>query len=145
MMALPWSTSPGSGGDPGQDRMGDLVDELRRTRSPISGGETRVGQYTGTKALMLAVLEDAIRCVLGSRSVARAEAECWFYSPRDNWPFSFTVVCHTLGLDPNAVRGALRRMKEKGLSGRAVIRRSRPNVRRTARLRGHRQRDRAPK
>lgn len=133
------------GADFRQGGAGDVIEELRRSGSPIVARENRSGEYTGTKALMLAVLEDAIRCVLGARSAARTEAEGWFESSRTTWPFSFTVVCQTLGLDPDAVRAAVRRMKAKGLSARGAIRRSRPNVRRTGRLRSSDRPGRSPK
>jgi hypothetical protein len=132
------------GSDFGQESAGDVIEELRRSGSPFISSEKSSGEYTGTKALMLAVLEDAIRCYLGARSAARREAECWFESSRATWPFSFTVVCQTLGLAPDAVRAAVQRMKAKGLSARDAIRRSRPNVRRTGRLRDNRRRARSP-
>lgn len=128
----------GKGPDFGQESTGDVIEEFRRTGSSFIASEKSSGEYTGTKALMLAVLEDAIRCYLGARSAARSEAECWFESSRATWPFSFIVVCQTLGLAPDAVRAAVQRMRAKGLSARDAIPRSRPNVRRTGRLRGNR-------
>ena len=102
----------------------------------LAGGEARSAQYTGTKALMLAILEDGIRNYLSTVTRNRAEAEYWVTTSRQRSPFSFTVVCETLGLEPDAVRHALTRMREKQVSPRQAIRRSRPNVRRTSRLTG---------
>jgi hypothetical protein len=133
--AAVWMTSGSMGGDFNVAGAIDVIEDLRRSGVAVRGGEPRSGEYTGTRALMVAVLEDAIRCFLGTHGTAQAEAEHWFRSARRNWPFSFTVVCHTLGLDPEAVRAALQRMKRQGLSGRKAIGRSRPNVRRTGRLR----------
>jgi hypothetical protein len=133
--AAVWMTSAGMSGDFNAAGANDVIEELRRSGVAVRGGEPRSGEHTGTRALMVAVLEDAIRCFLGTQGTAQAEAELWFGSSRRNWPFSFTVVCHTLGLDPGAVRVALQRMKSQGLSGRKAIGRSRPNVRRTGRLR----------
>ena len=100
----------------------------------IGGGEARCAPYTGTKALMLAVLEDAIRAYLSPEPRARVEAEQWVLSRQRRSVFSFTVVCETLGFEPEAVAAALLRMRADGESAPRAIRRSRPNVRRTARL-----------
>jgi hypothetical protein len=75
----------------------------------IGGGESRSAPYTGTKALMLAVLEDAIRSYLSAELRARSEAEGWVSSRQRRSVFSFIVVCETLGLEPKAVRGTATR------------------------------------
>jgi hypothetical protein len=93
-----------------------------------SGGDSRSSQFTGTKALMLAVLEDAIRAYLGGSRLPAQEAEWWIGSPRRQSPFSFIVVCETLGLDPPAVHKALDQLKSQNLPRRSVPR-SRHNVR----------------
>ena len=102
----------------------------------LSGGESRSTEYTGTKALMLAVLEDGIRSYLSPVGRIRSEAEYWVTAKKQGSPFSFTVVCETLGLEAQAVREALERMRKKNLAPRHAIRRSRPNVRRDGRMRG---------
>ncbi len=96
---------------------------------PVTGGESRTGQLTGTKALMLAVLEDGIRSFLSSSKLLSSEAEFWIYSHRRQSPFSFSVVCEMLGLDADAVRKTLRRMKRENVSPRKAIPRARHNVR----------------
>jgi hypothetical protein len=102
--------------------------------SSLGGGEPRNAQYTGTKALMLAILEDGIRSYLSPVGRVRCEAEYWVTSTRQRSPFSFTVVCETLGLEPEAVRTALERLRAKKTHPRKVLGRSRPNVRRTGRI-----------
>jgi hypothetical protein len=87
---------------------------------------------------MLAILEDGIRSYLSPVGRIRTEAEYWVKSARSRSPFSFAVVCETLGLEPSAVRAALERMRVKNVSPRRAIARSRPNVRRTGRLMGRR-------
>jgi hypothetical protein len=99
----------------------------------IGGGESRSAPYTGTKALMLAVLEDAIRSYLGSETRARSEAEGWMLSRQRRSVFSFIVVCETLGLEPKAVRAALRRLRLQQVTPDHIPR-SRPNARRRTRL-----------
>ncbi|MBX3027425.1 hypothetical protein KF840_21210 [bacterium] len=113
--------------------VGDSDLDLLRITS-LGGGETRTTQYTGTKALMLAILEDGIRSYLSPVGRVRSEAEYWVRSARNRSPFSFHVVCETLGLEPGAVRLALERLRAKNVSPRRAIGRSRPNVRRTGRL-----------
>ncbi|MBI3786605.1 MAG: hypothetical protein HY270_24715 [Deltaproteobacteria bacterium] len=95
----------------------------------VIGGESRSGQLTGTKALMLAVLEDGIRSYLGGSSIVAQDAEYWIYSHRRLSPFSFIVVCEILGLDADAVRDTLKRMKDLNLSPRKAFPRTRNNVR----------------
>lgn len=102
--------------------------ELRGVRS-VAGGEPRTGQLTGTKALMLAVLEDGIRSYLGGSRVIAQDAEYWIHSPRGRSPFSFIVICEILGLNPEAVRQTLRQMKLQNVSPRKAIPRARHNVR----------------
>lgn len=96
---------------------------------PVTGGEPRTGQLTGTKALMLAVLEDGIRSYLGGSRIIAHEADFWIHSPRRHSPFSFVVVCEMLGLDPGAVRKTLRRMKDENVAPRKALPRARHNVR----------------
>ena len=96
---------------------------------PVTGGESRSGQLTGTKALMLAVLEDGIRSYLGGARNIAQDAEYWIYTPRRQSPFSFIVVCEILGLDADAVRKTLKRMKDDHISPRKAFPRARHNVR----------------
>jgi hypothetical protein len=114
--------------------VGDSDLDLLRITS-LGGGESRTStEYTGTKALMLAILEDGIRSYLSPVGRVRSEAEYWVRSARNRSPFSFHVVCETLGLEPGAVHVALDRLRAKNVSPRRAIGRSRPNVRRTGRL-----------
>ena len=107
------------------EEFGIVVDEL----VSLGGGEPReAASYTGTKALMLAVLEDGINSFLRGKGRARTEAEHWITTARRRSPFSFEVVCETLGLDPQAVRHALHRMRETPAI--TAHRRARPHVRR---------------
>ena len=96
---------------------------------PLKGGEPRTGQLTGTRALMVAVLEDGIRSYLGGSKLLAQDAEYWIFSQRRHSPFSFMVVCEVLGLDPEAVRKTLKHMKGQNVSPRKAIPRARHNVR----------------
>ncbi len=94
----------------------------------LGGGESRSAPYSGPKALMLAVLEDAIRAFLSKDQRAREEASSWIFGPHPRSVFSFAVVCETLGLEPKAVRVAIRGMNQRELPP-ALLPRSRPNAR----------------
>jgi len=109
-----------------------LIKELLDGR--MGGGEPCTSEYTGTRALMLAVLDNGLRCFLASNRSAREEAEVWMSRRQDDWPFSFSAVCQTLGLDATAVRRAVYAIREKNLSPRRVLGRSRPNARRHRRI-----------
>lgn len=103
------------------------IDLLRS--SNIGGGDPDRTPITGTRALMLAVLEDAIRCYLDGRKSISQEAERWLKANWRDSPFSFVIVCETLRLDPQAVRCMLDRMKEAKVSSRDALPRARNNVR----------------
>lgn len=85
-------------------------------------------QACGERRLMAAILEDAVDCFQKylwakenrSRNL-RLEAESWFLSDDDSWPFSFINVCHALDLEPNFIRRGLMQWKEQQLARRAMI------------------------
>ena len=113
----------------------DDDDDLLRHVIGLAGGEPRCTEYTGTKALMMAVLEVGIRDYCGAAGLRCAEAEGWMRSNLRG-PFSFAVVCEILGLEPSAVRQALVRLKKQ--SGFLPCRIPRPSAgknRPTARIR----------
>lgn len=100
----------------------------------LGAGEPRWGRYTGIKALMLAVLEEAIRNYLGAKTPLRNEAGSWIDSASRRSPFAFCTVCETLGLEAGAVRTALQRMQAENVSAREAVGRNRPNVRNLGRV-----------
>jgi hypothetical protein len=86
------------------------------------------------KRLMMAVLEDALRCFQnnadarsGLRQRLFAEAEQWLCGDMGDGPFSFETVCETLGIQPQFLRSGLRAWREQQLAGtsqRRLARRS---------------------
>ena len=81
-------------------------------------GPRRDSDFSPEKALMLAVLEDAIRCFQEYFRTTRArprmlsrQAERWIRTRDWNWPFSFNNVCDALGIDADCMRDTLLRMK----------------------------------
>ncbi len=87
---------------------------------------------SGSRDLMLAVLEDAIQQFGSSIGCNRAEAERWIMSPERQHVFSFAVICETLGLAPSAVRRSLLHLQTQKPPGGRMLRRARRNVRHTA-------------
>ena len=77
-------------------------------------GGPRIEEVSGERALMLAVLEDGIRCFqehltsprVRPRLLAR-QAEKWIRSGDWDWPFSFNNICESLALDPDSLRERL--------------------------------------
>jgi len=76
---------------------------------------TEVGPAAGERALMRAVLEDAIRCLIGEvgprhqRGALAAEARQWIETVDPRWLFSFENVCDGLGLNAANLRRRLLR------------------------------------
>jgi hypothetical protein len=67
------------------------------------------------RTLLLAVLEDGVRCyqenlfaVNGKRRVLFDEAKEWLFSDDATWFCSFVSVCTLLNLEPNYIRRGLR-------------------------------------
>lgn len=74
------------------------------------------------KKLMLAVLEDAVRCFQdsimarsGKRKKLFDEAEEWILEDNSDRVFSFESICEVLGFNPQYVRQGLLRSKERKL------------------------------
>ncbi len=86
------------------------------------------------KRLMLAVLEDAMRCYqtyacTHNRAMRRlfVEAEAWLMDKNGDGPFACVTICETLGIDPGCLREGLRRWRIQqmdGLNPRRLARRS---------------------
>jgi len=89
---------------------------------------------SGMRALMLAVLEDAIQQFGSPVGRNRAAAERWIMSPERQHVFSFAVICETLDMQPSAVRRSLIRLLAKRPPGRRLLQRARRNVRHTGHI-----------
>jgi DNA-binding CsgD family transcriptional regulator len=74
------------------------------------------GPVSGERALVLAVLVDAIQCLTGKIGSIRhrdrhiAEARTWVEDRDTSWPFSFDNVCDLLGLEAAGLRRRLLNM-----------------------------------
>ncbi|MCL5044959.1 MAG: hypothetical protein M1336_06695 [Deltaproteobacteria bacterium] len=115
-----------------------LPDSL--TPEQFFDGRRADGTARPFKRLMLAVLEDALRCFQnnagaagGARRRQFTEVERWFSAEGEEGPFAFENVCEALGIEPGFLRGGLYRWRAEQLAGnrsRRLARRS-PVVRRT--------------
>jgi hypothetical protein len=82
-------------------------------------------QAFGERRLMVAILEDAVECFQkyfwhtdNRGRQLRTEAENWFLSDDDSWPFSFVNVCHALDIHPQFFRRGLLRWKAEQFARR---------------------------
>ena len=79
---------------------------FQRMRQPLDRGEAE-------RALMLAVLVDAARCLAGQvspiaeRRKIAARTRQWVRCREVDWLFSFESICHCLDLDPGRLRALL--------------------------------------
>ena len=86
------------------------------------------------KKLMMAILEDALRCFQnnadakgGARKRLFQEAETWLCGEGGEGPFSFETVCETLNIEPQFLRKGLKEWRSQqlaGISTRRLARRS---------------------
>jgi hypothetical protein len=80
----------------------------------MSWGARCDGDTSGARALMLAILEDAMLCLARGRRRRHArtrqlaaEAETWVRADCREWLFSFASICDVLGIDADALRARL--------------------------------------
>lgn len=100
----------------------------------LISGRCSVSAGGGVKALMVAVLEDGLRCYMSPVMWHRTQAELWMFSQRSASPFAFETLCEALGLDADAVRASMRNLAGSRTLAADSRSRSRPNVRRTTEL-----------
>lgn len=75
--------------------------------------------WTGERALLQAVLEEALQSVRNTKNVPNCirrqrEAADWFVS-QSTEPFSFIWICHHLNIDPDLIRSKLKPTIEKAI------------------------------
>jgi hypothetical protein len=110
---------------------------------------TRTNNLEPEQELMLAILADAIECILKycdepipMRAKLFSEAHEWLFDQDEKEPFSFLNVCEILNFDPSYLRrGIQARMRAKSVHGPEHLRRSTERVKRIGggqvRLRSH--------
>ena len=103
--------------------------EIPTTEIPTTTQTHAAPPWLGIRALMLAVLEEAINSLRSPDSLARTQAELWMTSRERRYIFSFAVICEALDLEPSAVRRSVIGLLDKEPTDRRLLERSRPNVR----------------
>jgi hypothetical protein len=92
---------------------------VREQLEPLLGGQRDNGAGAPERALMRAMLQDAVLCLLGEaapandRSRLAEEARLWIRSRSREWIFSFESVCDALGINPDYARRELLRMADQ--------------------------------
>ena len=76
----------------------------------VHGTQRGLADDQAVRALMLAVLEDAIACFESAHAKLAQEAEDWLNSNGDGI-FSFNDVCETLGFNPERLKNRVLRWK----------------------------------
>jgi hypothetical protein len=93
--------------------------------APQYADDRRAKTLEAEKSLMLAILEDAVRCfqencsaACGNRKRIFDDAQRWIFQRNNDWVFSFENICAALGFDPQYVRRGLISWKEHELTKR---------------------------
>ena len=109
---------------------------------------TRTNNLEPEQELMLAILTDAIECILKYcdepipvRAKLFTEAHSWLFDHDEREPFSFLNVCEILNFDPSYLRRGIRaKMQSKSVNGTEHLARAPVRMKRIgghARLRTH--------
>ncbi len=98
-----------------EDRIGSLFQPDTLLGEDYAANFRRKIPLEAERTLLLAVLEDGIRCYQenlfaahGKRRVLFDEAKEWLFSDDANWFCSFVSICTLLNLEPNYIRRGLR-------------------------------------
>ncbi len=95
---------------------------MREQLEAMMGGRRDGGVSSPERALMRALMQDAVLCLLGAAAPANerprliAQARAWVRSRSRAWIFSFECVCEALGIDPEYGREQLLAMGAKAAS-----------------------------
>ncbi|MDX2165836.1 MAG: hypothetical protein SF182_02190 [Deltaproteobacteria bacterium] len=106
--------------DPNAGEDDPLVAPLMREQlEELVGGRRDNGAGAQERALMRAMLQDAVLCLLGEAAPAKdrvrlaAEARFWIESRSHEWIFAFESVCEALGIEPGYARAQLLALAER--------------------------------
>lgn len=109
--------------EPGVLESDPIIAPLVREQLDALVGGIRDGGVGGPeRALMRALLQDAILCLVGEAAPAKErvrlaeEARCWVRSRSRAWVYSFDSVCDVLGIDPDTARRKLLDMSDAALA-----------------------------
>ncbi len=124
-----------------EERVGLLFQPDTLAMEEYLGNCRRKAALEPEKILVLAVLQDGIRCYqdnAAARNVKKKklfeEAQQWVFGDDSEWLFSFTSVCSLLGFDPDYIRRGLKKWEAQ--SRKAANREQPPSVVAARRLAG---------
>lgn len=108
--------------NPSDDRMASLFQpDVLLTEQYIENFRRKT-PLEPEKALLLAILEDGVRCFQDNilprnrkKQMLFEEAEAWLFSDEANGVFSFVSICGLLGFDPGYIRRGLRRWQQRAM------------------------------
>lgn len=92
---------------------------LREQLEPMMGGRRDAGVGGAERALMRAMLQDAVLCLIGEAAPAKertrlaTEARYWVTSRSRAWVFAFERVCDALEIDPDYARRQLLQLADR--------------------------------
>lgn len=106
------------------ERVGSLFQPDTLVAEEYLGNCRRKTPLEPEKILVLAVLEDGIRC-FQDNAAARSpkkkklfkEAQQWLFCDDSDWLFSFSSVCELLGFDPDYIRRGLKKWEKRSRNG----------------------------
>jgi hypothetical protein len=106
----------------GEDRLASLFQPDALLGEQYLENFRRTTPLEPEKALLLAVLEDGVRCfqdnVLPRNNKKRMlfeEAQEWLFSDDSDRLFAFVSICAALGLDPGYIRRGLRQWQKRAI------------------------------
>src|SRR5262249_34577054 len=118
-----------------------MIPEVLTPAQYFEGARAQQPEADAARRLMLAVLEDALRCFQryaerpnSQNRKAVAQAESWILDRQAEGPFAFQHICEALGIQPDNLRYGIHqwRMQFDSLNprrlGRRSTRRSQPAV-----------------
>ena len=115
-----------------------MIPDVLTPAQYYDGARTRYPETHAMKRLMLAVLEDALRCLQTytesrnpSHRKAFGEAETWILDRRAKGPFAFVSICEALEIQPDHLREGIRQWRLQLSDGRDSRRLQRRSVRRS--------------
>jgi len=115
---------------------------MREQLEELIGGRRDGGAGSQERALMRAMLQDAVLCLFGEAAPAKdkgrlvAEARFWIESRSHEWIFAFECVCEGLGIDPSYARTKLLQLADaRGVAAPVMEHEDEPRTQRPA-LRG---------
>jgi hypothetical protein len=103
-----------------EERIGSLFQPDTLSGEDYAANYRRKLPLEPERTLLLAILEDGVRCYQeniyvsgGKRRMLFEEARDWLFSDESGWFCSFVSICTQLNLEPNYIRRGLRQWESR--------------------------------